>query len=437
VSVSAHQEGILETVDMFLGLYSQVPFRNQSLALRMQGALNTDVLHHCIDTIVARHEVLRTTFPIVDGRRTVRVAPPARVPLTQIDLRELEPARHLAEVEQVTAADAAVPLDLKHGPLLAFKLFRLAHHDFVLVALIDHILFDGWSFGVFIHELAESYAARLEGREPRLPELPIQYADFAHWEHSQLESAALRPAWRHWRTQLATLPTAVDLPTDAPRRSPQPFTLGRLPFQLSTAAANQAVAFARSANCSLFKVLLSAFNIALWRQSDCTDISVIAPMANRQRAEVQGLIGGFSNGVALRTDLSGDPSFLDLTARVRRVVEGALAAQGLPFGHVLRTLLPDSDPFRVYFMLQNFPVPPLELPGLSLRVLDINYGTTLWDLTVAHAEVDGTLGGPVCYNSELFSGASVRAFLHCYETALLLATAEPRARISRVGEKLG
>lgn len=422
---SAHQIGILETLRLFGGLYADVPFRNQSVRAIFDGPLDVAALEWCLSEIGMRHEVLRTTFAVSNDGIRLRIAPTIEVDLAVRDLSDLGEERALGEVRRLCQAELARPMDPEHGPLVVYHLFKVGPEKHVLWLLIDHLLFDGWSFGVLIAELQALYRARTQGRPSPLESLPIQYGDYAAWQAQGLAKAGKSASTEYWRAQLRERPAVVELPTDFPRSEPQPFALASLDVSLGRSAAAAARGFSKSQGLTLFSVLLAGYIAMMWQYSGEEDVSLVSAMANRGRREVQPLMGGFMNGVVLRARLRPDESFLDICQRLRRVVAGAIAHQHIPMGPILEELHPDSDLLRTYFALQSYPVPKLDFPGLDVSLEELNFGTTLWDLTTALTEVGEEIVGRVVFNAHLFKPTTVRRYFDQYQMLLAAALRAP------------
>src|SRR5690606_3291385 len=323
---------------------------NISGAMRVRGTLDTDALERSFSEIVRRHESLRTTFHEVDGRPVQRIHAPAPFALPITDLSGLAPEEREAEVRRRAAEEASRPFDLEQGPLFRAELLRLADDEHVLLLGMHHIVSDGWSFGVLTRELGTLYRAFASGEPSPLAELPIQYADFAVWQRSwlqgrTLEGSVLQRQLDYWTRQLDGLAT-LQLPTDRPRPPVQTYNGDAVALSLPTELARALGRLARQESASLFMMLLAAFKVLLARYAAQDDIVVGSPIAGRNRAEIEHLIGFFLNSLVLRTDLSGEPSFRELLARVRNVTLDAYAHQDVPFEKLVEHIDPPRDPSR-------------------------------------------------------------------------------------------
>jgi amino acid adenylation domain-containing protein len=408
---------------------------NMAAPLRLTGRLDRAALARALSEIVRRHESLRTTFAAADGEPFQRVAPAAAQALPLVDLAALPPGAREAELHRAVLGAAALPFDLERGPLLRSILVETAAGEHALLFTIHHIVSDGWSMGVLTSELAALYAAFSAGRPAPLPELPLQYADFAAWQRGWLQGEALARELAFWRTVMAGAPHALELPTDRPRPAVQTFggAIQTLGFSRQTSAAVRACGQARGA--TPFMVLLAAFTALLFRQTGQTDIVTGTPVANRSRTELEGLIGFFANTLLTRTDLSGDPPFADL---LQRVQSGALAAfrhQDMPFERLVEELRPQRDTsrqplFQVMFAFQNVPVSGIELPGLALRPIELGEPAEHFDLTLFLHEADGVFSPALRYNTGLFDGATAVRLLARFRLLVEAAVADPRRQLS-------
>ncbi|MGH7579405.1 MAG: condensation domain-containing protein, partial [Gemmatimonadales bacterium] len=360
---------------------------NVTTALWLSGNLDVSALQRSLATIVERHEALRTTFRLADGDPVQVVAPNLELELPVTDRSAVPVDDREADVRRLIQEEVRRPFDLERGPLLRARLIRLAPDEHALILIVHHIVFDGWSTGVLSRELSECYRALATGEAPQLPELSIQYTDYAVWQREWLagESGELQVAY--WRGQLAGAPAVLELPTDFPRPRAQSYRGDTEKRLLSRALLESLKALSQQEGATLFMTLLAGFQLLLSRYTGQEDIVVGSPIANRTRIELEHLVGFFVNSLALRTDLSGDPSFRELLRRVRGVALGAYAHQDLPFERVVEELHPerigDRNPlFQVMFALQNAPRGRLTLPGITLRSVPRKTATSKFDLTL-------------------------------------------------------
>ncbi|HYH45172.1 MAG TPA: condensation domain-containing protein, partial [Thermoanaerobaculia bacterium] len=407
--------------------------------LRLTGRVDVPALSAALHEIVRRHEVLRTIFE-VRGREPVQVVHPepgAAGILGRIDLAALPQEERERETRRVMAAEAEFPFDLSHGPLLRFRLLRLSADEHVLVGTMHHIVSDGWSMGVFVRELGEIYRAFSQRLPSSLPELPIQYSDYAAWQRRWLQGALLERELAYWRRQLGGLPPALDLPQDHPRLTVRRPRGARESVRLGARLSRTVEALGREEGATLFMTMLAGFTVLLARLSGQDDVSIGTPIAGRTRKETEGLIGFFVNTLVLRADLSGDPRFRELLGRVREMALEAQSHQEVPFERLVEELAPRRDMsrsplFQVMFVLQNTAQELLELPGLRLERLDVETTTTKFDLTLALRQGAEGLSGSMEYDTSLFEAATMRRWLGHLETLLAAAVADPGRRISEL-----
>ena len=343
---------------------------NIPVAVRIEGAVDVALLTRCFNEIIARHEALRTTFHKRDGLARQVIADALRIELAQVDLRGVGfDAEH--ELRRRIAEEIHQPFDLEAGPLVRLSLYAMGHESFVLVVTIHHIVADGWSMGVLIRELTDLYDAFFRGMSSPLEPLAIGYADFALRQREWLQGEVLQREVEYWKKQIAGAPARLDLPVDFRR----PTTLsprGRtFRFALTPVLSAQLGEFAQREGATVFMVLLAAFNVLLARYSGEEDIVVGAPIANRNRRDIEPLIGFFVNTLVLRTDLSGDPDFPEVVRRVRDVALAAFEHQDLPFERLVDELQTDRDLdhhplFQVLFALQNAPQANVRLGDLRV-----------------------------------------------------------------------
>ena len=412
------------------------PAYNIPTALRLRGPLNVAALQTALTALVERHESLRTTFAARDGKPFQRIAPATSVLLEAVDLTRLPETERESAVRQQVIDESLRPFDLSSGPLIRSALFRLAEVEHVLLITLHHIIADGWSMGILVRELTALYLASISGTVASLPDLPIQYADYALWQQERLPGEALDAHLAYWRGQLQDSPTALSLPTDRPRPPVQTFEGAVEPFELSPALTESLKDLSQRAGLTLFITLLAAFQILLARYTGEDDIVVGSPTSGRSRAEIEGLIGFFVNTLVLRTDLreAGNPTFREALGRVREVVRAAQAHQALPFERLVEALQPERDLsrqplFQVLFVFQNTPMGSLELPQLSLAPFDIEKGLSAFDVTLQLGEAGNQLVGYLEYSTDLFEAGTIQRLLGHFKTLLEGIVADPDQRL--------
>ena len=409
---------------------------NEAAAFRLEGPLDTAAFRGALDEILLRHESLRTTFPEVDGEAVQVIRPAAPFEIPVVDLRALPEDLHGEEIHRLALSQALRPFSLAHGPLVRGLLMRLGENDHAVLFSFHHIVFDGWSAGVFARELSALYRARIAGVPAGLPPLAIQYADFAAWQRGWLQGEVLERQVAWWRGQL-TGAAVLELPTDRPRPILAQAPSGLLHPLLRPSLTEPLRAFSRDHGATLFMTLLAGFQALLYRHTGQTDISVGTPIANRNHGDVEKLIGFFVNMLVLRTDLSGDPGFGDLVDRVRQTALGAYGHQSVPFAKLVEELRPERDLrhtplFQVGFQLLNVPQSPLELPGITLHPFSFAARSAKFDLDLALTDAADRLSGVLDYNADLFDATTMERFLAHLEQLLLGAMDDPARRLSEL-----
>jgi aspartate racemase len=419
-------------------------FYNIPASFRVRGELNIGALERSLNEIVRRHESLRTTFRVQDGKPVQVIEPGGE---QQLKVRDLAGWGAQAEVEaqRLVNEEGQRPFDLAVGPLVRSELLRLGERDYVLLLTMHHIVSDGWSAGIFMRELSTLYESYSLGRSSPLAELPIQYADYAVWQRERLQGELLAAELAYWREQLRGMRPLLELPTDRGRPAVQRYRGAYQGLQLSESLGRGLQALSERAGVTLFMSLVAAFKILLWRYSGEREVVVGTPIAGRTRAETEKLIGFFVNTLVLRTRLSGEENFWGLLRQVREVTLGAYAHQELPFEKLVEELQPERNLsynplFQVMFVLQNDP------QGTSRRGVAsggeaaesdggagaIVTGTAKFDLTLTLMEQGGGLVGAVEYNTDLFNGERVRRLIGHYEQLLRGIVTNPEQRLDRL-----
>ena len=430
-------------------LVPENPFYNMPAAVQLQGHLNLDALKQAFNAIVQRHETLRTTFAIVEGQPAQIIAPGLSLHLPVIDLQNVPIVERDTIIQQLATEEAHRPFNLTAGSLLRVTLLRLTETNHMLLLTLHHIISDGWSMGVLMRELGALYTVFLNDNSTSLSaslsELPIQYADFAHWQRQWLQGEALAAQLTYWSQQLKDLPS-LNLPIDRPRPPVQGHRGATQPLQLSPRLTAALAAIGQAEGATLFMTLFAAFQVLLYRYTGQEDIAVGVPIANRNRSEIEGLIGFFVNSLVLRTNLSGNPTFRELLSQVRQVALAAYAHQDLPFEKLVEELHPERDLsrnplFQVVFALQNAPMTSLELPDLTLKPWQLEMVTTRFDLEFHLWEqsqglsglwqqpVEG-ISGFVAYNTDLFDTTTIARILNHFQTLLEEIVAAPDRQIA-------
>ena len=408
------------------------------MAVRLTGVLDLEALRLALNSIVARHDALRTTFTTLDGTASQFVTPEVTLELPLVDLSGKAQADSDAEALRLIQHEVRRPFDLSQGPLIRSLLVRLDDEEHILLVTMHHIVTDGWSVGIFQRELSALYQAAITGEDPNLPELPIQYPDYSSWQRRWFAGELYESQLSYWKKQFDPLPPGLELPTDHPRPNVQAHRAFRgahhticLPRQLTSDLKN----LSHQQGVTLFMTLLAAYEVILHRHSGEVDIVVGTPMAGRQMPETEHLIGLFINTLPLRTNLAGDPSFAEILGRVRASALGAFAHQDLPFERLVKELQPErtlarNPLFQVMFVLQSEEILPLEFPGLVTEHFRVGNTMANFDLTLDVVERDGQL---VCLfesNADLFESATIERLMGHFQTLLEGAVANADQKIS-------
>jgi amino acid adenylation domain-containing protein len=409
---------------------------NIPIALRLNGSLNVAALQKSLTEIVKCHKVLGAVFEAVDGAPHQVVIPLEEIPLPIIDLRHIPEEERYSEAMLLVEEEARKLVDLTRWPLFWAKLIRLSPVDHIFSINMHHIVSDEWSLNVFFRELSERYQSCISGDSASFPELPIQYFDFAAWQREWLKGAALDLQVDYWKKKLGDdLPILV-FPTDHPRPHVQTFHGADYRFMLPNSLLEELKALGRRQNATLFMTMLAAFNVLLYRYTNQTDILLGVPVANRTRPETENLIGFFVNTLVMRTDLSGNPTFLKLLERARETALGAYANQDLPFEVLVDTLHPKRDLsrqplFQVMLALQSAPENPV-LSGLQVEALETTSKTSKFDLTLFLEETPQGLSAIFEYNVDLFDETAIARLARNFQSLLESIVASPEQHIARL-----
>lgn len=410
---------------------------NLPVALQLDGRLDVEALQRSLDEIVRRHEVLRTTFDSVDGQPLQRIAPESTVTLVHSNLSHFSEQCRDEELRRLIEDMAQRPFDLERGPLLRVGLARLAPERQVLLFTVHHSIFDGWSAGVLTREFAALYRVYSAGLPSPLPDMSLQYADYAAWQRGWLESGEIEKQLAYWREQLEGAPPLLELPTDYPRVAVQSYRGGMLRFQVQNPLAQALPVIGRAHDATLFMVLLAAFQVLLYRHSGQSDLCVGTPMANRTRTELEGLIGCFVNTLVLRTDFSGNPMFSQALARVRETCLGAQTRQDVPFEKLVEEFRPERNLshhplIQVMFVLQSVPEEPMHLPGIDIKPIPVETRTSPFDLTLTFTERADGLNGSIEYSADLFEEDTIVRLADRYLQILRRIAGDSRIRVDEL-----
>ncbi len=409
---------------------------NLTAGLRLEGDLNIAALESAFNEIVRRHESLRTSFASVDGKPVQVIVPSHDFIVNKLSVSELPEEEREAAARQLSLEEFRKPFDLAQAPLLRVSLIEIAEREHIMLLAIHHIVSDGWSLGVLVREVSELYDAFASGRPSPLSELPIQYADFAVWQREWLAGARLESQLSFWRKRLAGAPPVLELPTDFPRPATQSLRGATINLLLPASLKHELEALGRKHDATLFMVLLAAFQLLLQRYTGKNDIVLGTDIANRNRAETEPLIGFFINMLVLRGDLSGDPTFVELLGRARELALGAYAHQDTPLEKLVEELQPQrvashSPLFQVVFVLQNAPMPAIEMPRLTVTQVNFENDTVRFDLSLLLATNEaGDLNAMWRFRTDLFRPETIANMHRHYKTLLAQIIATPDTRLS-------
>ncbi|HEY2785183.1 MAG TPA: condensation domain-containing protein, partial [Fimbriiglobus sp.] len=398
------------------------PAYNIAIRIQLEGKFEPAVMERAANELVRRHEMLRTFFSDVDGEPVQVVLPNLKVSLTIVDLREVPEDDRPAKVDGLSKAEARTRFDLSHVPLLRFKLLRLSDSHHILLMTIHQTVSDCWSVGILSHELGVLYAAYKRGEESPLPELPLQYGDYAVWQKKWIENHGLGNQLDFWKSQLVDLPV-LEVPTDRPRPSIASNNGDIFSVLLPKSLTEPLKELSHRQGCTFFMLSLAAINVLLQRLTGRTDIPVGTITAGRTRVEMEPLIGRFINPLVIRTDLSGDPLFLDLLAQVMNRVIDALENRDIPYECVVQAIKPATDPtrhpvFQINFVHQRAFVRPLNMSGLSFSGIPSVSAGAIYDLYFFMVERPEGWRLSCEYNTDLYERESVRKMIDHYRAIL-------------------
>jgi amino acid adenylation domain-containing protein len=410
---------------------------NDHLALRLRGKLNEEALERSLNEIINRHEILRTTFVSVEGKPGQRIEAHRTISLRRFDVSDLSIEKLESEVLRQATDDLKKNFELEKSPAFRVALWCLGPDDHLFLLCINQIINDGWSLKVFTNELVTLYRSFIAGKTAELPELPIQYSDFAVWQREQLHNSELSSEMAYWKKQLSGELPVLELPSDQPRTLVKTFNGARHYISLSEGLLDSLRLLARQEQATLFMVLLAAFKTLIYRYSGQEDVAVGFPIANRDRIETEQIIGVFINPLVLRSNLSDQPTFRELLARVREMALDAYANQHLPFEKLVEALQPNRDIshpplFQVLFDYNNVPMPQLELPDLTVSQVYLDAGTAKFDLSLELTESVNEIRGFLEYSSDLFTPAMIQRMSEHFQCLLEGIVLNPDQSVSRL-----
>ncbi len=417
-------------------LQPESPLYNESALFAITGHLNSDALVKSINEIIQRHEILRTAFQNLDGQTQQIISSKLTVTLPIINIEKYLDEQEKI-IKKIITEQSSQPFDLTQVPLLRGMLIRLKPQEHIMLLTMHHIISDGWSWRLFYQELTVLYPAFENGNVSPLPELPIQYADFALWQREYLNDKNYKFELAYWKQKLQNLPPVLALPTDNPRPAVQSYRGAREALILSESITNRLKSLSQQEGVTLFMLLLAAFKTLLYRYTGQTDLVVGTPVANRNQIETEKLLGCFINTLVLRTDFSDNPSFREILGRTRETTLAAYAHQDLPFEQLVKELQPDrtlshNPLFQVMFVFQDTPLQALELPGLKLAPLITDSGIAKFDLTLFLEDTKQELIGAIEYNTDLFKADTIRRMIGHFQILLEGIVSNPDTNISKL-----
>jgi len=410
---------------------------NLSTVLQINGNLNIKVLKQTLAEIIKRHEILRTTFKVVNGTPVQAIDTGLTVRLPVIDLQQYSEVEKAAQARRLAIEEISRMFDLAKGPLMRPSLLQLGSESHILLITMHHIVFDGWSTAIFVKELSTLYQAFAKNLPSPLADLPIQYADFAVWQRQWLNEDILKPKLDYWKQKLAGTPPLLELPTDRPRPPVDSMQGDTETFQLSAEVTEKLKNLSKRSGATLYMILLAALATLLFRYSSQEDIVIGSPIANRYPKETEPLIGLFINTLVLRINLGENQSFLELLTRVRQVTLEAYENQNVPFEKLVKELnvkrdLSRNPLFQVWYTLQNTAVEGLELTGLQVRSLEFENPTAIFDLEFILEYMSEGIKGRLRYKTDLFEASTIAQILKSFQTLLQSIVAEPERRLSNL-----
>lgn len=401
---------------------------NMLAVLRIDGALNTAALSNAFLQLVSRHSSLRTTFALVDGKPMQRVNNHLFAEIPVIDIKDKQLLYYLsAQYHHV--------FQLSKGPLIKVKLLRLSVSNYILLINIHHIICDGWSMGVLLHELSELYRSVIHMQPSSLARLPCQYVDFSIWQRQYLQGKNREQQLEYWKSQLVGAPCVLELPTDKPRSGSHTSAGSSVNFHIAESLQSKLIQLSQTYQCTLFMTLLAAFKLLLARYSGQNDICIGTPIANRQHPNVENLIGFFTNTLVIRSKIRDDISFIDLLHDLKKTTLNAYSNQDVPFDQIVKAVNPNRNEhysalFQVSFSLVNEPLDALSLPGCTISNVDSPATTSPFDLSITVTQSKNTLTGFAQYRSGLFYRSTIDQLLSCYTLLLDKIVQQPLARLA-------
>ncbi len=411
------------------------PLYNLPMAVRIKGSLSLSALTSSITTVIHRHESLRTVFSEVDGKPIQIILETIPISIIEHDLcNEFDDDKE-TKANSLAEILVAEPFDLKTAPLMRIHLIHLEELDHIVLIVMHHIISDGWSLGILVEEIIGFYEISLTGEEPTISPLPIQYPDFAVWQHEWLNGKNFHDQLGYWKDKLLDCPNLLEMPVDFPRSTSQLNKGGKFTFYLSLEATSGLREFIKAENVTMYMVLLTTFYLLLYRYSGQNDINLGTPIANRSRVELEKMIGFLVNTLVLRVDLSGNPSFRMLLKRVQETTIGAFDHPDLPFEMLVDHLQPERDMsftplFQMMFVYQNTPRITRKISGTTMEVFQVHSGTSKYDLTLVMGEGPRRLIGSIEYDLDLFKPSTIERFSEHFNALIEAILKDPDSLIN-------
>ncbi len=410
---------------------------NIPAAIRIKGMLDIGILKKCFNEVIGRHEALRTRFESNNGKPLQKIEQLLEIEIPLVDLSALKESLIEDEVKRLAKEDGQKSFQLSKGPLIRVTLLKVSPEEYVLLLSMHHIISDGWSMGLLVKEISEYYEAYLKGSRASIPELRIQYGDYSEWQRNWLQGTVLESEMGFWRNLLKGAPTIINLPTDRTRPSVQSSNGAIKFFSLPKELSRSVKQLSQKENATTFMTLLAAYGLLLYKYTGQEDILIGTPVAGRERLETESLIGFFVNTLVLRTDLSGDPTFTELLARMREMALGVYSHQNIPFEKLVEEFqdyrdMSRSPLFQVMFMMQNTAMPPLKISGLELSFLELDSRSSQFDLSLSLKEDEGGLKGTFEYNTDLLDESTIDRMVGHYENLLGAIAGNPNEKISLI-----
>ncbi len=410
---------------------------NETVGLKIIGSLNIKALERSINEIILRHEILRTNFLQIDQQPVQIIHPNLIIDLPIVDLRQLVESRKKAQIKQSILELSQQVFDLVNDQLLRFTLFQISDQKYILFFAIHHIICDGWSLGIFLQELSILYEVFSHEKYSPLSELPIQYSDFAEWEKQWFKEDDFNNQINYWKKQLSKPLPRLKLPVDKSQSNVSTNQSNIQFLSLSRELSKALKVFSLQEKATLFMTLVAAFNTVLYFHTDSEDILIGTDVANRNLPETEELIGFFVNQLVLRTDLAGNPTFRELLARIRQVTLEAYANQDLPFGKLVKILNPErisnaTSLFQAKIMLRNFPLPSLQLEGLTVDFIKLSNGASKLDLFLSLEDKPNGINGFLEYNQKLFNIKTIQKILTQFEAVLTHVVRQPDCKLDKL-----